>query len=159
MKTSAPKFFRRPAVNLLLFGLVFLMASCTSAPQNIGPINGRLRPCPPTPNCVCSEGDEDSSSWIAPLRYQGPPELAWQRLKGVVREAGGHIEEERTDYLRATFTSKIFRFRDDVEFRLAPGEGILHVRSASRLGYFDFGVNRKRVEKLRRMLETASGGD
>jgi len=62
---------------------------------------------------------------------------------------GGKIQEEHDGYLWATFTSRVFRFVDDVEFRMVPSDGIIHVRSGSRVGYSDLGVNRKRVEKLR----------
>jgi uncharacterized protein (DUF1499 family) len=62
---------------------------------------------------------------------------------------GGKIQEERDGYLWAMFTSRVFRFVDDVEFRMVPTDGLIHVRSGSRVGYSDLGVNRRRVEKLR----------
>jgi uncharacterized protein (DUF1499 family) len=65
---------------------------------------------------------------------------------------GGKIQEEHEGYLWATFTSKVFRFVDDVEFRMVSADGIVHVRSGSRVGYSDLGVNRRRVEKLRTLF-------
>jgi uncharacterized protein (DUF1499 family) len=62
---------------------------------------------------------------------------------------GGKIQEEHDGYLWTTFTSRLFRFVDDVEFRIVSSEGLIHVRSGSRMGYSDLGVNRRRVEKLR----------
>lgn len=65
---------------------------------------------------------------------------------------GGKIQEEQDGYLWATFTSRLFRFVDDVEFRMVSSDGIIHVRSGSRKGYSDLGVNRRRVEKLRTLF-------
>jgi uncharacterized protein (DUF1499 family) len=65
---------------------------------------------------------------------------------------GGKIQEEHDGYLWTTFTSRLFRFVDDVEFRMVSTDGIIHVRSASRVGYSDLGVNRRRVEKLRTLF-------
>ena len=61
---------------------------------------------------------------------------------------GGSIQAEKADYLAATFTSSIFRFVDDLEIRIDTGQKMIHVRSASRIGHGDGGVNRKRVEHL-----------
>jgi uncharacterized protein (DUF1499 family) len=65
---------------------------------------------------------------------------------------GGEIQEEHDGYLWTTFTSRLFRFVDDVEFRMVFTDGIIHVRSGSRVGYSDLGVNRRRVEKLRTLF-------
>jgi uncharacterized protein (DUF1499 family) len=97
---------------------------------------------------VSSESDIPSSR-VEPLTFQGPPGKAWSDLKETIREMGGKIHEEYDGYLWATFTSKVFRFVDDVEFRMVSTDGMIHVRSGSRVGYSDLGVNRRRVEKLR----------
>ena len=65
------------------------------------------------------------------------------------------IVEERADYLYAEFASRLLGFVDDVEFYFPPNERIIHVRSASRLGHSDFGVNRKRIEDIRAKLAAA----
>jgi uncharacterized protein (DUF1499 family) len=110
--------------------------------------DGKLRPCPESPNCVSSESGNEFSR-IEPLTYQGPSEKAWEVLKESILKMGGNIQEEQKDYLRAIFTSKVFRFKDDLECRIVPAEGIIHIRSGSRTGYSDFGVNEKRVTNLR----------
>ena len=134
---------------LLILPCVLLpLISCTSKPQKAQLVDGRLQACPGSPNCVSSES-EDASSRVAPLVFQGAPEIAWERLKEAIRDMGGEIQKERDSYLWATFTTRVFRFVDDVEFRMVATNGIIHVRSASRKGYSDFGVNRKRVDKLR----------
>jgi uncharacterized protein (DUF1499 family) len=119
-------------------------------------VDGRLRPCPGTPNCVCSE-DGDPAAQIAPLAFEGAPERAWRRLTESIRALGGTIVADRDGYLRATFTSRVFRFVDDVELRMVADRGLIHVRSASRVGKSDFGVNRKRVEALRARFPASSG--
>ncbi len=133
---------------VIIPGLLLTLLSCSAKPPKTGLIDGQLRACPGTPNCVSSE-DPDVSARVAPLTFQGPPETAWKNLKETLRDLGGNIREEQGDYLWATFTSRIFRFVDDVEFRMVAAKKIIHVRSASRVGHSDLGVNRKRVEKLR----------
>ena len=109
--------------------------------------NGRLRPCPESPNCVCSE--YQGKPFVEPLYFDESGEQAWERAKQVLQEMGGRIEIEEKGYLRAVFTSKIFRFRDDVELRMEIEKNRIHIRSSSRVGYSDFGQNRKRVKKIR----------
>lgn len=129
--------------------LTFL--SCASNPPKVQLVDGKLRACPKSPNCVSSEGDSTSPR-IEPLAFQGLPEKAWGDLKETIRGMGGKIQEEHDGYLWATFTTKLFRFVDDVEFRMVSSDGIIHVRSGSRVGYSDLGVNRRRVEKLRTLF-------
>jgi uncharacterized protein (DUF1499 family) len=76
----------------------------------------------------------------------------WSDLKETIPELGGKIQEEHDGYLWATFTTRLVRFVDDVELRMVSTDGIIHVRSASRVGYSDLGVNRRRVEKLRTLF-------
>ena len=140
-----------PLIVLVILILPFSVLSCASQPPRAELADGRLRPCPSSPNCVSSEGD-GASSRIEPLTFKGPPEKAWADLKEMLRQMGGTTQKEQDGYLWATFTTRIFRFVDDVEFRLVPGDGLIHVRSGSRVGYSDFGVNRRRVERLRAMF-------
>jgi uncharacterized protein (DUF1499 family) len=105
---------------------------------------------------VSSESDR-ASSRVEPLTFQGPPEKAWSNLKETLHEMGGKIQEDREGYLWATFTSRVFRFVDDVEFRMVSTDGMIHVRSGSRVGYSDLGVNRRRVEKLRALFDQKKG--
>jgi uncharacterized protein (DUF1499 family) len=85
-----------------------------------------------------------------------PPEQAWRTVRRVVSELPRtKIMDDTAEYLHAECRSRIFRFGDDLELHLRPGEGQIGVRSAARLGYSDFGVNRDRVETLRRTLVSA----
>lgn len=129
--------------------------SHTSKIPDVQLLDGHLRPCPETPNCVSSESVAPQSR-IEPLRFKGAPQAAWTDLESSTRDLGGTVVEQRDGFLWATFTSRVFRFVDDVEFRMVAEEGVIHLRSASRVGRSDMGVNRERVEKLRAQFEKQS---
>ena len=119
-------------------------------PTDLGVHEGRLKPAPPTPNCVNSQS-AGGYAGIAPFAYSGDGKLALARLHALVAAMpAGKVIEFRADYIYAEFTSKWLGFVDDVEFYLDEKAGVIHVRSASRLGRKDFGVNRQRVEEIRR---------
>jgi len=130
--------------------LTLLACSCASQGRQPAGITtaGTLAPCPGSPNCVSSEA-EPGPAYIEPFPFASAPEAAWASLKRAVQGAGGSIEREGGDYMWAIYKTRLFRFADDMEFRMESTQGVIHVRSASRVGYSDFGVNRKRVEDLR----------
>ncbi|PQA89263.1 DUF1499 domain-containing protein [Marinicaulis flavus] len=111
-----------------------------------GLVEGRLAPCPSSPNCVSSEAGAPESHKTAPL-----PLEAWDKIPDAIERQGGRIVDVREGYVAAEFSSPLMGFVDDVEFRKA--ETQVHIRSASRVGYGDMGANRKRVEKLRAALK------
>jgi uncharacterized protein (DUF1499 family) len=129
------------------------LASCMSRTPQLGVTQGqRLVPCPDSPNCVCSH-DAAASHAIAPLSFSGDPAEAWERLRTVM--AGlprQRLVESRPGYLRYEFRSRLFRFVDDVELLLDAPARVIHVRSASRVGHSDLGVNRRRVEAIREAM-------
>lgn len=142
---------------LRALGLTLLMAylpSCSGEPpETLGLRNGRLAPCPDKPNCLCSD-DGRKGHFAEPLAFTGPPGEAWARLRGVIENyPRTKIVTDTGDYMHSEFTVSIFGFVDDVEFHLRPDQGIIAVRSASRLGYSDLGVNRRRLDRIRRMLK------
>ena len=115
-------------------------------PTNLGAKDGRLAPCRRTPNCVCSQADpSDREHYIAPLKAS-----IEQVRKAVEALPRTRIVVARPNYLYAEFRSRLLGFVDDVEF-FFDGAAV-QVRSASRLGRRDFGVNRARIEELRRMV-------
>jgi uncharacterized protein (DUF1499 family) len=119
-------------------------------PTNLGVKDGRLAPCKPSPNCVSSQADAaDQEHHIAPIPFRGS--MADLRRAVESMERATVIKAER-DYLYAEFRTRLMRYVDDVELLYDPRAGIVHVRSASRLGRRDFGVNRARVEELRRLI-------
>jgi uncharacterized protein (DUF1499 family) len=112
-----------------------------------------VRPCPSSPNCVSTQA-EDQEHAIAPFRYQKSLGAAKEALKAAMsllpRAA---LVEDDGSYLHYEFTSRLLRFIDDVEFVLDDEAKMIHFRSASRIGYSDFGVNRRRMEEIRRLME------
>lgn len=119
---------------------------------------GFLLPCPASPNCVSSIAS-DPEHTVRPFTFDSTPEQAWARLKqALATEKRMIVRAEKGGYLRAEFRSLVFRFTDDVEFVLVPDAQLIHVRSASRTGHSDFGVNRKRVERLRVKFNALNSG-
>lgn len=112
---------------------------------------GTLPPCPASPNCVSSDADPaDRRHHIDALRVGDDPQAAWARLVAYLEdERAFTIVERREDFLRVEARTRILRFVDDLLFHLRPDEGVIAVRSASRIGYWDLGKNRRRLEKLR----------
>ena len=109
--------------------------------------------CPDSPNCVSSKLDADSSQYIEPLTFKDSPDEAMARLKAaLLDEKRITIITNEPAVLRAELRSSVFRFVDDVEFILLAEQGVIHVRSMSRTGYYDFGVNRRRVERIRNLF-------
>jgi uncharacterized protein (DUF1499 family) len=112
----------------------------------------RLFPCPARPNCVCSEYPGQNAA-IAPLDFAGEGERAWARAAWAVRKMGGQVLREENGYLHAIFRSRFYRFIDDLELRLDREHSVIHLRSAARAGYSDFGVNRNRAEQLQALFQ------
>ncbi|MCC7053153.1 MAG: DUF1499 domain-containing protein [Gemmatimonadaceae bacterium] len=149
-------FPTRRLAALLLGGVMF---GCSGTrPADLGVQAGRLRPCPGTPNCVSSEAGTPAEQLVksfpapggaADLERLATLVRAWPRTEVVTATPG---------YLHAESTSLLMRFKDDVEFRYDAASGEIHVRSASRLGKSDLGVNRKRVEGLRDQWFARFGG-
>lgn len=124
-------------------------------PGDLGVKDGRLAPPKSTPNSVSSQADPaDAEHYIAPVPFKGgaPAAMAAVR-KAVEGMRGATVIRQEGAYLYAEFRSKLMRFVDDVEFLYDEKAGLIHVRSASRLGRRDFGVNRARIEAVRARLE------
>lgn len=123
-------------------------------PTNIGINNGKLAACPATPNCVSSQAPtNDIEHAIAPLQLTGDPATAMANLKQVIQSMPRTtIIKETNDYLYVEFASKLMGFVDDVEFYIDSSTQTIQVRSASRLGQSDLGVNRQRIEEIRAKL-------
>jgi uncharacterized protein (DUF1499 family) len=134
--------------------LCLLIISCTGGNPvvELGVNNSKLATCPKSPNCVSSDAT-DGDHHIEPFRLAGPPVEAWRMTQSLVATLPRtKIITVENNYLHAECRSALFGFVDDLELHLRPEEGLMAVRSAARLGYADFGVNRKRVEQLRSEL-------
>lgn len=120
--------------------------------QPLNPPTRSLRDCPAKPNCVCTQGTRAEQT-MQPLKFSGSEAEVIDRVAAVLSTLPRvRVVEQRENYLHAVFRSLVFRFPDDVEFLADGDSGLLHFRSAARLGYYDFGANRRRMERLTEML-------
>jgi uncharacterized protein (DUF1499 family) len=138
----------------LIIGGLFTMSCMSSRPNTLGIKNGKLAPCPSSPNCVCSYTDKnDQRHSIGALSYDESEEDILSKLKLVITNIPrSEVITETENYIHAEFTSLLFRFVDDLEIYLDSENKLIHFRSASRVGHSDFGVNRKRIEKIKSLL-------
>jgi uncharacterized protein (DUF1499 family) len=136
-----------------------LVIGCAGVrPANLGVKDGKLAPCPSSPNCVSSQGS-DKAHVIEPLSFSGTVAGAHAALRTIILSMKrSEIITETDAYLHAEFTSAIFRFVDDAEFWFDEDAKVIHVRSASRIGRSDLGVNRERVEELRAQWKASNRG-
>jgi len=119
-------------------------------PDNLGVKDGRFIACKPTPNCVSSQADpSDQEHYIAPIAYSGTMQELRRAVESMTRAT---VIREEGSYLYAEYKSALMGYVDDVELLLDEKARLVQVRSASRLGRSDFGVNRKRIEELRTLI-------
>ena len=117
--------------------------------MTLGAMNGALSPCPGPPNCVSSQSN-DKRHAIEPLRYEGALREARERVLAVLDSMPRvTVVTIKEDYIHAEFRSRLFGFVDDVEFSFDKDRKTIHLRSASRTGFYDFGTNRRRMERIR----------
>ena len=131
----------------LTLTLVALLSACSaSTPDNLGLHDGRLAPCPSSPNCVSSQASGEH--FIEPLPLKGTAAETQKHLKHLlVSVPRMSLVTEKPGYIHAEYTTRLMRFIDDLEFVI--GESAVELRSASRLGHSDLGANRARIEELR----------
>ena len=146
-------FYLYIAVGLLflvpLIGAVALGALSRRRPATLGVREGRLAPCPAAPNSVSSQA-ADPTHHVEPLPLEGTAAQAQSRLRRVLSGMPRtSIVRAEKNYLHAECKSRLVGFVDDIEFLIDEPSGVVHVRSASRVGYSDLGVNRRRVEQIR----------
>ncbi len=128
-------------------------------PADLGVHDGKLKPPSATENSVSSQAalypdhPQRNYAGIAPLAVQGNGPATLARIKTIVQGMTGvEVIKSDADYLYARFTTRWMRFVDDVEFWFDPMNNVIQVRSASRVGRGDLGVNRKRIEAVRAAL-------
>jgi uncharacterized protein (DUF1499 family) len=131
-----------------------LLSALARRPAGLGARDGKLSPCPGTPNCVCSQDTPSPRHAIDPLTFDDGPDEAWERLKGILTAwPRTRIVTDGDSYLHAECASQVFRFVDDVECVLDRNAKVIHIRSASRAGRSDLGINRRRVEAIRQAFQ------
>ena len=133
-------------LGVVVLGVVTTVLLSWRRPE-LGAVDGRLHSCPDTPNCVCSHADDEQHG-VDPLLVKGGQD-PMERLKQVMADVpGATLIDEDDGYLRYECATLLLRYVDDVEFLLDPQAGVIHVRSASRVGRSDLGANRRRVEEI-----------
>lgn len=143
---------RRLNLVLLLLPIVLVgpLAGCAGSPPTEFMTNpDQLTPCASAPHCVSSQADADSARHVAPLTYSASADGARQALlKAIYASDNATVEDADDRFIHATFKSTL-GFVDDMTGLVQPQAGIIDIKSSSRIGYYDFGVNRRRVETLR----------
>ena len=142
-------------IALIAFAFIitlFVLGFSSRSGKAPGLIDGRLVKCPDKPNCICSEQKSDTDHYIEPIIIPENLKLdTLPLLKETIREMGGSIVVEDDNYLATTFSVAVFGFVDDLEIRVDAIHQVIHIRSASRVGRGDLGVNRKRAERLKKL--------
>ncbi|MEH2346956.1 MAG: DUF1499 domain-containing protein [Nostoc sp.] len=154
LKTFRKQFLRSVifAILITLIGSLIFPAATWAASSSLGVDNGHLSSCPASDNCVVSQ-NADSKHTINPINYHLDRNAAREILLKVISVVPRtEIVEQTPNYIHALSKSRIFKFVDDVEFYLPPNESVIHLRSASRVGESDLGVNRRRMEQIRLAL-------
>lgn len=144
--------FRKVQVILAGAAPLLLLAGCGMGGANVRMADGRLADCSAAPHCVASIAtDEDHR--VEPFHYTGSAEAAQKALAKIISASGSGVVVENTPgYMRAEYTSQLFGYVDDVEF-LLQDDRVIQVRSSSRIGYYDFGANRKHIEDIRKLFD------
>jgi uncharacterized protein (DUF1499 family) len=138
------------AITAILIGMI----SCKrEVHQNIGLKDGVLKPCPNMPNCIGSMHKDDTEHYNQAWKYQTTKSKAIQALLIILESNGkASIISSSENYIHAEYTISLFGFVDDVEFYF-PDTGLIHYRSASRVGYWDVGANKSRLKKIKNKLK------
>jgi len=142
--------------------ITLLATACTTQkPVTLGVVDGKLALCPSAPHCVSSQLDSGMHAG-KPIPYDGSREEARTKLSSILRTMPGAVVlTESSDYVRAEFTSKTFKWVDDVEIYLDDRAKLAQIRSSSRTGFYDLGANRRRIEEIRKrfLSETTEPAD
>ncbi|GEM_PF-839488 len=140
----------KSVISKVIISVFFLLSHSTHASEfKSGLVKGKLQSCPSSPNCINSEALTISPINISKIETK----LVWSLLQKVIKGQAGDIQSKSTDYLSAIFISDIFGFIDDVEARLDLEAKVIHLRSASRSGYYDFGVNARRLKSIKKAMQ------
>lgn len=138
---------------LILALILFIDNGCSGKrPNEIGIDPSGLRGCPKSPNCVSSEAKDERHA-IESFRIKGDHNASWSLIQDEIASMPRwRVVTATNNYIHVECKSRIFRFVDDLELYFNPSNGVISIRSASRIGYSDFGANRRRVELLRSKL-------
>lgn len=138
----------------MLLGFVVYVNFNNGVPEGLGITDGMLAPCPDMPNCVSSQASsDDAEHYVEPIVYRGDTMDVQLMVEHYILEANdARVLESRLGYSHIEVSSPLLGFNDDVELYFPEADSVMHVRSASRVGYDDLGVNRERVRQIRELL-------
>ncbi len=151
------RFARFNILSIILIFMILSLGSCIHGGESKEMV--RFADCPESPNCVSSLGDpQDEKHYISPYLLEISAEAAFVQILQYLenRKDVNILKTEDRSYIHAVFTSKLMRFKDDVEFQIQKDDNngaVVDIRSASRIGYSDFGANRARMEEIRNYLK------
>lgn len=137
------------AIALSIIIYFFVLGYISTTKDSPGLTDGQLSQCSTKPNCVCSESENDEAHSIEPLHVKSINTSTIAQAEATLKEMGAEIISKTDHYIAATFTSGVFRFVDDFEVRIDGANNVVHIRSASRVGRSDLGVNKKRAEAFK----------
>ena len=145
---------------ILAIALLFILGKYSQKGQAAGLVDGSLSRCSDKPNCVCSEYANDTGHYIEPVSdiQDMDDKVGMATVVSVIQEMNGSIHSMEDNYIAATFKSSIFGFVDDLEIRIDMNRSIMHIRSASRVGYGDGGVNARRVALFKQLFRQKMKG-
>ena len=135
----------------VVLAMAVIFAACSGTkPTDIGVKSGQFKVCPSSPNCISTQAAEDDKKHYMPaLSYSGTMEAAKTKLVGIINDMERTtITENSGTYIHSEFMTPTMKFVDDVEFYFDDANKVIHFRSASRKGYSDMGLNRKRMEAI-----------
>jgi len=141
--------FLLAGIILIWVVLLIVLGFVSRSGKPPGLSDGKLASCPKSPNCVCTEYESDKKAFVRPLQLSIDGHEVIDDAQSVTLEMGGKIVSRNQWYLAATFSSRLFGLVDDFEIRWVPESGLLHIRSASRTGHSDLGINGKRVQDFK----------
>ncbi len=137
------------------FVLRLVVQRLSPQPNNLGVENGRLSPCPQSPNCVSTQATNEEHE-IAPINFDGEAATAHGKILAILQaDPQFTIITDSSTYIHAEARTAVWQFIDDVEFYIDPASHLIHFRSAARLGYGDGGINRQRMEQIRAQFRAA----
>lgn len=138
----------------MLVGFFVYVEMNNEMPQDLGVNEGLLLPCPDTPNCISSQADAaDEEHYAEPILYKGGVKDAQLQVEQFfLAQPDTRVIESQLGYAHIVVDSPLFGFKDDVELYFPEADSVMHIRSASRVGYDDLGVNRERVRQIRDLL-------
>lgn len=139
---------------ILFVGFLVYIDLNNDRPSNLGVTDGLFVPCPMSPNCVSSQAPiTDGDHFTEPLMHDGDLIQSQLMIEKYFLQLGNHtVVTSQLGYVHIEAKSKVFGFIDDIELYWPEADSVIHIRSASRVGYSDMNVNRQRVEQLRQAL-------